>query len=600
MKACSKCHLRFPAEALFCFLDGAELTEIRDPLIGATIAGRYLVEEVIGQGGMATVYRARQKLVDRLCAVKVMNRVLAADPTVRERFRREAKNTQTLAHPNVVEVFDHGETSDGTPYMVMELLNGQTLAELLHEGPLPMSRAIPNMIQLARGIARAHDLGVVHRDLKPENVFVCRRPDGSDLLKILDFGIARAQSDPRLTSAGELFGTPQYMAPERVSAGEAGPSVDLYALGVIFYETATGKLPFEASDATTLLVKHIKERPRTPRSLHPGVPLKLDTLIMQLLEKDPRARPVDAHRVEQDLLALANALNVRIPPEPDTELATTQDAGPLVPPDPEIPGEWAARLEVFGQMLARAQTARLAGRPSVPSPSPAPAPWRASDELELILGEMNVLVAGLSKATEASAHEQRTLEQVDTRGREGRQRFGVAVDALGLDASRARDELRAARIDFDRLAHQSKRAAAGYEAALRDVLTWEGRSGLNEPYPQLAESHRACAQAIDGWIAARRAERSAQTMLEEKTRTVTDLDYQIAELRGALASHEQAIDREHETAHERLLEQNTRAESVEAHLLDLAARFCKPLRARPELGSLFRQLEPEDRGLSSS
>jgi eukaryotic-like serine/threonine-protein kinase len=115
MKACPQCHLRYPPEALYCFLDGAELHAIRDPLIGATIAGRYLIEEVIGQGGMATVYRARNKLGDRPCAIKVMSRVLAADPTVRERFRREAKNVQMLAHPNVVEIFDHGETGDGTP-----------------------------------------------------------------------------------------------------------------------------------------------------------------------------------------------------------------------------------------------------------------------------------------------------------------------------------------------------------------------------------------------------------------------------------------------------------------------------------------------------
>jgi eukaryotic-like serine/threonine-protein kinase len=588
MKACSRCDLRYPADALFCFLDGAELTDIRDPLIGATIAGRYLVEEVIGQGGMATVYRARQNLVDRACAVKVMNRVLAADATVRERFRREAKNTQTLVHPNVVEIFDHGETGDGTPYMVMQLLDGKTLAELIHEGPLAMSRAIPAMIQLARGIARAHDLGVVHRDLKPENVFICRRDDGSDLVKILDFGIARSQSDPRLTGAGELFGTPQYMAPERVSAGEAGPSVDLYALGVIFYEAATGRLPFEANDTTTLLIKHLKERPRAPRALDPGIPLRLDTLVMQLLEKDPRARPVDAHRVEQDLLALAASLHVQAPPDPDKDPASAHDAAlPSMPQGSELSGAWANRLEVFAQMLARSQSAR-------PIAGVAPPPQgrgRDADELERLLGEMNALLADLSKARQASAGEQRALEELDTRGREGRQRFGFAVDALGLDASRARDELRAARIDFDRLAHQSSRSAGGYEAALREVVTWEGRSGLSEPYPQLAESHRTCAQAVDAWVSARRAERSAEATLEDRTRIVADLDYQMAELRAALAAHERAIDREHETAHGHLLDQNARADGLEASLLDRAARFCNPLRTRPELGPLFRRLE---------
>jgi eukaryotic-like serine/threonine-protein kinase len=576
MKACPQCHLRYPADAIYCFLDGAELAPIRDPLIGATIAGRYLVEEIIGQGGMATVYRARHKLVDRPCAVKVMNRVLAADPTVRERFRREAKSTQILAHPNVIEIFDHGETADGTPYMVMELLDGRTLAELLSGEALPLPRAIPIVIQLARGIARAHDLGVVHRDLKPENVFICRRADGTDLVKILDFGIARARHDPRLTAAGELFGTPQYMAPERVSLGEAGPSVDLYALGVIFYETITGKLPFESGDTTTLLVKHLKDRPPPPRLVDPAIPAKLDALVMQLLEKDPRLRPVDAHRVERDVLALASTLGAPVPPDPENDPASSHPVTFALPSEGAEPSrEWAARLEVFGQMLTRSR---------------APRPL---EDLEKTLAEMRGLLSGLSEARESSAREQHKLEEVDARGREGRQRFGFAVDALGLDASRARDELRAAHIDFDRLTHQSKRAAATYANALRDVVTWEGRSGLEQPYPQLADGYRTCATAVDEWIGARRAERSAQGTLDDKGRTVTDLDYQIAELRGGLSAHEQAIDREHEAAHKRLVELNAQAERVEARLLELAAHFCEPLRARPELGPLFRRLEIE-------
>ncbi len=572
MKACVQCQLRYPTGASYCFVDGAELAPIRDPLIGATMAGRYLIEEVIGEGGMATVYRARHKLVDRPCAIKVMNPALAADATVRERFRREAKSTQMLSHPNVIEIFDHGETGDGTPYMVMELLEGRTLAELLMDGLLPLSRSISIMIQLARGIARAHDLGVVHRDLKPENLFVCRRADGSDLVKILDFGIARSRNDPRLTNAGELFGTPQYIAPERVSAGEAGPSVDLYAIGVIFYEVATGKLPFEASDPATFLVKHLKERPPPPRSVEPRVPAKLDALVTQLLEKDPRARPVDAHRVEQDLLALAGAIDAPVPPDAEKDPASSHPV--VLPPlaaGSELPQEWAARLAVFQQMLSRSLGAKPAGS----------------------LVEMQELVRELSQARASSEVEQRRLEEVDARGREGRQRFGFAVDALGLDASRARDELRAAHIDFDRLANHTKRAAAAYAAALHEVVTWEGRSGFEEPYAQLAEGYRQCAQAVEAWISARRIESSAHVTLDERRRLVTDLDYQLAELRSALANHEQAIDRERETAHQRLVERNARGERVEAQLLELATRFCEPLRSRPELEVLFRRLETE-------
>ena len=141
MKACPQCHIRYPQDSVYCFLDGAALQAIQDPLIGTTLAGRYLVEDVIGEGGMATVYRARHKLIDRPCAVKVMNPALASDPTTRERFRREAKSAQTLAHPNVIEIFDQGETPEGTTYIVMELLTGKTARGAHGGGARPAGRA---------------------------------------------------------------------------------------------------------------------------------------------------------------------------------------------------------------------------------------------------------------------------------------------------------------------------------------------------------------------------------------------------------------------------------------------------------------------------
>ena len=239
MKTCPQCKMRYPNEAVFCFVDGGDLVPLKDKRIGTLIAGRYHIEEVIGEGGMATVYRATQMLTDRSCAIKVMNPTFAKEATVRERFRREAKNAQKLAHPNIIEIFDQGDTEDGTAYIAMELLRGKALSEVIPQGTIELHRALLIMVQVARGIARAHDLGVIHRDLKPENIFLGEVP-GGDMVKLLDFGIALSKQDSRLTGTGEVFGTPQYMAPERITSGDPGPSADIYSLGVLFYEMVTG------------------------------------------------------------------------------------------------------------------------------------------------------------------------------------------------------------------------------------------------------------------------------------------------------------------------------------------------------------------------
>jgi tRNA A-37 threonylcarbamoyl transferase component Bud32 len=572
MKACTQCHIRYPQDAVYCFLDGATLADIQDPLIGTTLGGRYLVQGVIGEGGMATVYRATHTMLERECAVKVMNPAMASDPTVRERFRREAKSTQSLAHPNVIEIFDQGETPEGTPYIVMELLKGRTLADLVEKGRLQPDRSVPIMIQVARGIARAHDLGVVHRDLKPENIFICARDDGSDLVKILDFGIARSRSDSRLTNAGELFGTPQYLAPERITGGETGPSVDLYALGVIFFEISTGKLPLEASDPTTYLIKHMKEKPARARTVVPSIPEKLDTLVAALLEKDPKARPVDAHRVEHDLGDLARSLSIPLPVEPDADPASSRP--PVKPLAPVGQQQWTKRLDVFEQMLARADGS-------------------ATRDLGKTLAEVRKVVKELGELRDASAKEQTQLEQIDTRGRDGRQRFGFAVDALGLDASKARDDLRAARAELEASAPDVKTTREAYVAAQGEVVSWEGRSGLAEPYAQLAAAYRAAADRVDAWLTTRKRERAAHDRVEEKERVVTDIDYQIAELRAALANHEQRIDRDKDETQKRLVALSGKLEQLESQVVQLATKFCEPLRSRKELGPLFQQLESE-------
>jgi tRNA A-37 threonylcarbamoyl transferase component Bud32 len=576
MKTCPQCKMRYPNEAVYCFVDGADLVALKDPRIATTIAGRYLIEEVIGEGGMATVYRATQKLTERPCAVKIMTAALAREAIVRERFRREAKSAQKLAHPNIIEIFDQGDTEDGTAYIVMELLKGKSLSEVIAKGPMPIERAILVMIQISRGIARAHDLGVIHRDLKPENIFLVQIEEGPDLVKLLDFGIALSKQDSRLTGAGEIFGTPQYMAPERITAAEPGPSADLYSLGVVFFEIVTGALPFEAPDIATFFNKHLKEAPRPPRTLNPHIPVQLENLILRLLAKDPKERPVDAHRVHADLLDLARDADVSIPSVPESEAEAERTLRQFAPGRGAAQlrvERWARRARVFQQMLQRAYGTN--------------APKDASRLIEQIHDVVPRIVA----LRAASVDEQRTLGQIEEKGREGRQRFGFAVDALGVDASKAKDEVRVVEAHFATVKERTAQAAARFLAAQREIMIWEGRSAAQEPYTDLAQAYRAAAQTVDAWVKAKEEERKAQALREANERAAGDLEFQIQALRAALATHEREIELERGVCEKQMIKLSKQAEALELDALSLAAKFLEPLRPRPELAMLFQELE---------
>ncbi|HLV19656.1 MAG TPA: serine/threonine-protein kinase, partial [Polyangiaceae bacterium] len=352
MKACPQCRLKYPSDIQTCFVDGRVLEEMPDPRVGTTIAGRYNIEAVIGEGGMATVYKAHHRLVDRPCAIKVMSRDFADNEVVKERFRREARAAQKLAHPNIIEIFDQGDLEDGSLYLVMELLEGETLAERIAQGKPDLRDALPIGVQIARALARAHDLEVIHRDLKPDNVFLVGAAGGPVTVKLLDFGIARSTRDTRLTGAGEVFGTPQYMAPERIVSIDAGPAADLYALGIILFEMTTGTLPFDARDVPGFFVQHLKVPPPPLRSKDPGLPEALERLVLELLEKDPERRPVDARQVHAELLELARSLDIEVAPEARSGEALPPGPANTLPP--VALDAWVRRTKLFEQMLTRA------------------------------------------------------------------------------------------------------------------------------------------------------------------------------------------------------------------------------------------------------
>lgn len=309
-RKCATCGTRFSSDARFCPFDGEPLEETDesppppDPLIGTTIDHRYEVIGTLGEGGMGIVYHVRHRLLGKPLALKVLRADLARDGDLGQRFIREARAAASVAHPNVVQITDFGNLPSGQPYFVMELLTGESLSALLRKGgPLPAASATRLLTQIVDALAAAHAAGVVHRDLKPDNVLVCPGPSG-DIVKVLDFGLAKVAGQSRLTKAGVVFGTPYYMSPEQASGDPVDERADIYAFGVVMYEVFTGRVPFEADTFMGVLTKHIYVEPTPPSVILGGMAAlgALEQITLRCLEKKPERR-------FQSMLALGEELS---------------------------------------------------------------------------------------------------------------------------------------------------------------------------------------------------------------------------------------------------------------------------------------------------
>jgi serine/threonine-protein kinase len=413
VRRCPDDGLAFVARAALAEADG-------DPLLGSTVAGRFVVLAKLGAGSMGTVYRARHEAMARWVALKVLRSDRAIDGQAKQRFAREARAMSVLTSPHTVTVFDFGEIAEppgeddfgiGTSlYLAMELCEGESLgARLKRARRLAPADAARVARHALLSLAEAHEKGVIHRDLKPDNLFLCRPPTGEagDVCKLLDFGIAKLATeatgavDALETQAGTVFGTPRYMSPEQAQGRPLDARSDLYSLGVICYHMLVGRPPFVDDDAVVVMARHIKSQPTPPLEAAPDadLPPAFSALVMRVLAKDPADRPPSARAFLEELDA-ALAEDAARAPTP----ATTAAVAPVVRDDldshlPDPPSARARRrppravLTTLGLVVGGVAGALLASSALRGAPGPAA---RAREGIAAVAG-------GLGRAASAAA-----------------------------------------------------------------------------------------------------------------------------------------------------------------------------------------------------
>jgi eukaryotic-like serine/threonine-protein kinase len=388
MKICPVCSVEYSDDVKFCPNDGQTLRSATPAgdLVGQVIADRYHVTKKLGEGGMGQVYLAEHVKMGRRSAIKVMNPAMVHDPDAVARFNREAANASRITHPNVCAIYDFGETGDGLIYLAMEFIEGEPLTDLLkREGSLPTVRAVQIFTQVADALQAAHDLGIVHRDLKPDNIMLTRGRTGGDVVKVVDFGIAKAiggDDSQKVTRTGLVVGTPEFMSPEQLAGDKVDGRTDVYALALVLYKMLTGKLPFEASTVQETMIKRLTDEPLTLLAARADLtfPTGLQETIDTALARDPTDRYQSVTKFASDVSAVVG-------------LGRAAAAAPMPITRADADGKT--------QLLDAARTRALAASPA----APAPAKRRAM--VPLALGALVLLGAGGAYAV--FAHHDQTV-----------------------------------------------------------------------------------------------------------------------------------------------------------------------------------------------
>ncbi len=389
LKICPQCGTEYELDQRFCPKDGTTLRMqgSENDLVGSIIADRYHVLRKLGEGGMGQVYLAEHVKMGRKSAVKVMNPGMVHDADAISRFNREASNASRINHPNVAAVYDFGETGEGLIYLAMEFVEGPPLTKLIEQqGALPPLRAAEIARQAADALAVAHDMGIVHRDLKPDNIMIAKNRDGSDLVKVVDFGIAKAADNEaqKVTKTGLVVGTPEYMSPEQLAGDKLDGRSDIYSLGLVAFNMLTGKLPFPSESAQEAMIMRLTDKPKPLSEMKPDVAWtpEVQAVMDKALERDANLRYQSAAQFGRELFKAVGAMPQSVAAEAGTQVIDTASVAAAAAKTAAIP---ATRVASAAEPV-----------PAKPGPAPTPA---GKSKAPLIAAIATVVVLGGGTAT---------------------------------------------------------------------------------------------------------------------------------------------------------------------------------------------------------